>query len=159
MNTESTRGDIPSIRLWDLLLVPLQGEISDAQVDRLTSQVLGQLNANDTAGLIVDVTGLWMMDSHLCSSLSKLASASALMGAKTVLCGLSPEIAVTLQTMGLQLGAVVTVPSLEDALMQLGVAPVDKRGSRDDPTEGIDPEILADLLERERTSSSRKIKQ
>lgn len=154
---DSTRGDIPSIRLWDLLLVPLQGEISDAQVDRLTAQVLEHLSEKDTMGLIVDVTGLWMMDSHLCSSLSRLASASALMGAETVLCGLSPEIAVTLQTMGLQLGAVLTVPSLEDALMHLGVAPPHKHHA-DDATEGLDPVALANLVARERANSSQKTK-
>ncbi len=146
MTNSTERGNIPSIRLWDLLLIPLQGEISDAQVERLTTQVLGQLHATDTAGLIIDVTGLWLMDSHLCSALSRLASASALMGAKTVLCGLSPEIAVTLQSMGLTLGEVLTVPSLEEALVHLGVGPSDDRAHAYDATEGLDLDALQGLL-------------
>lgn len=121
---------IPNIRLWGLLLVPLQGDIDDQQGEILCSDVLRAIETTDTAGLIIDVTGLWLMDSHLCSVLSTLASAAALMGTRTVLCGLSPEIAITLQTMGLEMPDVATVPSLEDALQMLGVGPIDTE--RDD---------------------------
>ena len=156
MTDTNERGNIPSIRLWDLLLIPLQGEISDAQVERLTSQVLEHLHASDTAGLIIDVTGLWLMDSHLCSALSRLASASALMGAKTVLCGLSPEIAVTLQAMGLQLGEVLTVPSLEEALVRLGVGPTDGREGAYDVSEGLDIEALTGLLAQDEGRTAKR---
>jgi rsbT antagonist protein RsbS len=118
---------IPNIRLWGLLLVPLQGDIDDQQGEILCSDVLRAIETTDTEGLIIDVTGLWLMDSHLCSVLSTLASAAALMGTRTVLCGLSPEIAITLQTMGLEMPDVATVPTLEDALQMLGVGPINRK--------------------------------
>ncbi|MFT3924584.1 MAG: STAS domain-containing protein [Myxococcales bacterium] len=114
---------IPTIRLWGLLLVPLQGDIDDRQGELLCTDVLSAIERFNTQGLIIDVTGLWLMDSHLCSVLSTLASAAALMGTRTVLCSLSPEIAITLQTMGLEMPDVATVPSLEDALTMLGIGP------------------------------------
>jgi rsbT antagonist protein RsbS len=115
---------IPTIRLWHLLLVPLQGEIADAQAERLADDILSKICESPTTGLVIDVTGLWIMDSHLCALISRIARAASLMGAKTILCGLSPDIALTLQTMGLQLEGVATVASLEEALDRLGVAPV-----------------------------------
>lgn len=138
MPEEGTR--IPTIRLWGLLLVPLQGDIDDRQGEVLCGDVLGAIEGNDTEGLIIDVTGLWLMDSHLCSVLSTLASSAALMGTRTVLCGLNPEIAITLQTMGLDMPDVATVPSLEDALEMLGVGPVDDVQQRPDHEydDGID---------------------
>jgi rsbT antagonist protein RsbS len=115
---------IPIIKLWDLLLVPLQGEISDLQSERLSQEVLERIDREGAYGLIIDVTGLWLLDSHLCSVVSTLASSAHLMGAQTILSGLSPEIAITLQAMDLDLVGVTTVPTLEEALESLEIGPV-----------------------------------
>jgi rsbT antagonist protein RsbS len=63
------------------------------------------------------------VDSHLCAAFGDLATAARYMGAQTVLCGLSPEIAITLQTMGFDLEGVRTVLTLEHAMTLLGIAP------------------------------------
>src|SRR4026207_784799 len=96
-STEANR--IPIIKLWNLLLVPLQGMIDDSVAEQLSQDVLKRIQASEVTGLIMDVTGLWLMDSHLCAVLSRIASAALLMGTRTVICGMSPEIALTLQTM------------------------------------------------------------
>ena len=69
---------IPIIRLWKVLLVPLQGDVTDTLADRLTEEVLARVHAEEVAGLVIDVTGLWLVDSHLCAVLSRLAEATAL---------------------------------------------------------------------------------
>jgi rsbT antagonist protein RsbS len=112
---------IPTLRLWNILLIPLQGDVDDLQGEALCSDVLQAIERSRISGLVIDVTGLWLMDSHLCSVLSILASSAALMGTRTVICGLSPQIAITLQTMGLDMPDVATVPCLEDAVGLLGV--------------------------------------
>ena len=114
-------GRIPILKLWNILLVPLQGDVDDVQGETLCSDVLNAIQNSTIAGLVIDVTGLWLMDSHLCSVLSMLASSSALMGTHTVICGISPDIALTLQTMGLDMPHVIPAPSLEDALGLMGV--------------------------------------
>ena len=73
------------------------------------------------SGLVLDITGLWMVDSHLCAVLSNIASAAALVGAKTIISGMSPEIATTLQTMGAELRGAQTALTVEEALEALGV--------------------------------------
>lgn len=112
---------IPIIKIWDIMLVSLQGEIGDAAAQQLVQDVLERVQKTDTMGLVLDVTGLWLMDSHLCSMLSRLAASAALMGVRTIISGMSPDNALTLQLMGLELRAIETVLDLERALERLGV--------------------------------------
>src|ERR1700759_521295 len=120
MTTELRR--LPIIKLWDRILVPIQGEITDDLAEALSQEVLREIHESGAHGLVLDLTGVWIMDSHLCSVLSNLASAARLMGTPTIISGLSPEIAMTLQTMGVELEAVQTALSLEQALTMLGLA-------------------------------------
>jgi rsbT antagonist protein RsbS len=130
---------IPIIKLWHLLLVPLQGELTDDLADQLTSEVLERIYRDGSSGLVIDITALWMVDSHLCSVLSQLASATALMGARTIISGMKPEIALTLETMGVQLGAVTTTLSLEDGLALLGARISDTSARGHAPTPAAPP--------------------
>jgi rsbT antagonist protein RsbS len=114
---------IPIIKLWHLLLVPLQGELNDHLADQLTAEVLDRIHREGASGIVIDITGLWMVDSHLCSVLSQLSSSAALLGARTIVSGLKPDIALTLETMGIELHALKTALDLESALLELGLTP------------------------------------
>jgi rsbT antagonist protein RsbS len=120
MNQDVNR--IPIIRLWSLLLVPVQGEITDSHAEQLRHEVLTEIHSAGSAGLVLDVTGLWIMDSHLCAVLTKLAQSAALMGTRTIVCGMSTESALTIQSMGLELRGIETALTLEQALARFGVA-------------------------------------
>jgi rsbT antagonist protein RsbS len=80
---DSSYASIPIIKLWHLLLIPLQGEMTDDLANQLMNEVLDRIHQLGCSGLVIDITGLWLVDSHLCSVLSQLSSAAALMGAKT----------------------------------------------------------------------------
>jgi rsbT antagonist protein RsbS len=121
---------IPIIKLWHLLLVPLQGEMTDDVASRLMSEVLERIYRDGSSGLVIDITGLWIIDSHLCSVLSQISDAAALMGAQSVICGMKPEIALTLETMGVHLDNITSSLDLEGALSLLGVAKPDKKALR-----------------------------
>lgn len=112
---------IPIIKFWDLLLVPLQGEMTDDVAGRMFSEVLERIHQEGSSALIIDITGLWLVDSHLCSVLSQLAAAARLMGADTIISGMKPEIAMALETMGIGLENVTPTLDLETALDVLGV--------------------------------------
>lgn len=127
---------IPIIGFWDLLLVPLQGDMTDDMASRLVTEVLDRIHKSGSLGLMIDITGLWLVDSHLCSVLSQLASAASLMGARTIISGMKPEIAMALETMGISLSNVTTTLDLETALVLLGVQRPDVR----DEHGGLGPE-------------------
>jgi len=112
---------IPIIKLWQLLLIPIQGHVTDEQLEQLAHDTLDKIHESAAMGVIIDITGMWIIDSHICSLLSRLSSAARLMGAATMICGMSPEIAMTLQSMGLEMPGVSTRLTLEEALEHLGV--------------------------------------
>jgi rsbT antagonist protein RsbS len=130
---------IPIIRLWNLLLVPVQGELTDSQAEQLREEVLGEIHAAGSEGLVLDVTGLWLMDSHLCAVLTRLAQSASLMGTKTVVCGMSADIVLTIQGMGLELRGVKTSLTLEEALLDFGV-----QGPMSDTSDDLDEPFLTE---------------
>ena len=67
------------------------------------------------------MTAVWIMDSHLCAVLTRLAQAAALMGTRTIVCGMSADVAMTIQSMGLELRGIGAALSLEEALASFGV--------------------------------------
>jgi rsbT antagonist protein RsbS len=143
MDNEFSR--IPIIKLWKLLLVPLQGELNDDLADQLTAEVLDRIYREGASGIVIDITGLWMVDSHLCSVLTQLSASARLLGAKTIICGLKPEIALTLETMGVELGSTETALDLEAALNSLGL-----RNPEGEADEHDDDEVTAPDSERRR---------
>ena len=134
---------LPIIKLWDRIVVPIQGEITDELAELLCNEVLKVIHESGARGLVLDLTGVWIMDSHLCSVISNLAAAARLMGTPTIICGLSPEIAMTLQTMGVELQSVRTALSLEQALGMLGLEV--RRAEEDEETDDATDWPRADL--------------
>jgi len=112
---------LPIIFLWGRVLVTLQGEITDEVASHLSREVLQVIHERGADGLVLDVTGVWLMDSHLCAVLSRLAASAKLMGTRTVISGMSPDTAQTLQTMGIELVDVSTALTVEQALTMLGI--------------------------------------
>lgn len=124
------RTTIPVLKIWDQLLVALQGDVSDRQADDLSHSVLSRIRDVDVSGLIVDVTGVLTLDSHLCAVLARLAASARLMGVRSVLCGLTPEVVMTLQAMDIELDEIETVGTIEEALEAAGIRHT-TRGARD----------------------------
>ena len=142
---------LPVISVWNHILVPLQGEISDAIAEKLVDQVLDTIRDTGAEGLIIDLTGIWMVDSHLCAVLSRLASAARLMGAHSIMCGMNAQVAITLQTMGIDMGVVRTVLTLEEAFKSLGIGRLPKKQSDTGDSQHVN---LGPGLTRRRTNGS-----
>ncbi|XYI03270.1 STAS domain-containing protein [Sorangium sp. So ce1128] len=134
---------LPIINLWDRILVPIQGDVTDDLAEQLNTEVLRAIHESGAKGLVIDLTAVWIMDSHLCAVLSNLASAARLMGTPTILSGLSPEIAMTLQAMGVELAAVKTALTLEQALTMLGLE-VRRAEARDEDDDEDDDDLFDD---------------
>jgi rsbT co-antagonist protein RsbR len=66
--------------------------------------------------VIIDVTGIEVMDSRTTDHFIRMARAVGLLGAECVLAGISPNIAQTIVHMGVELRGIGTFRSLRDAL-------------------------------------------
>jgi len=112
---------LPLMKLWRTLLVPLQGEVTDDLAERIHGEVLDYIYQSDVDNIIIDITGLWLLDSHICAMLAALGSSARLMGARTVICGMSAEIAQTLQMMDIGLGKLDAALNVEEAFELIGM--------------------------------------
>jgi rsbT antagonist protein RsbS len=111
-------GPAAVIRLYGNLIVPVR-VVSDDGIARLREEITARLASESATGLVLDVSGLEYMDSFVTRVVRDLAVIARLMGVTTVLSGVSPDIAVTIVEMGLDLPGVVTALNLERALEQL----------------------------------------
>ena len=125
-------GGIPVIKLFDCLLVPIQGELGDASVGALKTKITDRINETGARYLIIDISGVQLMDSYLTKAFRDLARVACLMGVRTVLCGMGPLIAATLVEMDLLMDDIETFLNLEAALESIGIRHTEKQDTDDD---------------------------
>jgi rsbT antagonist protein RsbS len=114
--TASQTHRIPIIKLYDSLIVSIQLSLSDKLINQLKDDVTDRIVKTSVTGLVVDVSGIDLMDSYISRALRDLSLIASLMGVRTVICGMHPVIAMTLIEMGLEMKGMKTALNLEAAL-------------------------------------------
>lgn len=112
----------PIIRLGDTLLVTLQEALHDTRAVELQDDITRALERSGAGGLLIDVSVLDIVDSFMGRMLNSIAAMARLMGARTVIAGVQPQVAITLTELGLRLEGVKTVLSVERGLVSLAAA-------------------------------------
>jgi rsbT antagonist protein RsbS len=107
---------IPIINLYSNLIVPIQGLLPDVVMAQLQDDVARRIVTDTAAGLIIDVSGVSVMDSYVTRVVRDLALTAKLMGVRTVLSGIQASVAMTLVEMGLDIPGIKTTLNLERAL-------------------------------------------
>ena len=111
---------IPIIKLYDTLIVTIQVELSDTLVNRLKDDVGAAIDELGPRGLIIDVSGVGIIDSYISRAIRDIGLIAKLMGVQAVISGLDPNIAMTLTEMGMDLVGVQTYLHLEAAFEAVG---------------------------------------
>jgi len=70
-------------------------------------------------GVVVDVSGVELLDSFAARTLREIAMTIRLRGARMILAGIQPEVALTMVQLGVQLEGVPTVLDLDQGLAWL----------------------------------------
>ena len=107
---------IPIIKLHGNLIVSIQVALSDQLVARLKDDITLEIDRTGANGLIIDLSGIDVMDSYISRSIRDIGLIAQLMGVKTVISGIDPMIAMTLVEMGLDLTGVQSTLNLEAAV-------------------------------------------
>lgn len=115
----ATKMRIPIIKLYDALIVSIQVALSDELVVQLKDDVTATIEKTGAAGLIIDLSGIDIMDSYISRAIRDIGLTARLMGAKTVISGMDPMIALALVEMDMDLSGVETALNLETALEAL----------------------------------------
>ena len=107
----------PVLRIWKgVLFAPLVGTLDAKRARQLEERVLLAITHTQSPVLLLDVTGIPMIDMFSAQHLIQTVRAVRLLGAKVVVSGLSPQIAMTLTNLGIVLDEVETFGSLADGL-------------------------------------------
>lgn len=107
---------IPILRLGDILLAPIQSDITDEQAVQLQADILKLLEISTAKGVVLDISALDVVDSYMARILTDTARMARLMGGEVVISGMNPTVAIALIEMGRELINVVTALNLEQAV-------------------------------------------
>ncbi len=123
----------PVVSLWQgIMLLPIVGHLDDRRASLITERLLEALVRYEAAIVIMDVTGVPIIDTTTAHYLITTARAAGLLGSQVVLVGISGEIAQTMVHLGVDLSQIVTRSDLQAGLAygfdQQGFA-VKQRGS------------------------------
>ena len=99
-----------------LLILPIIGVIDPQRARQLTEQLLRAIRMNRAKVVVIDITGVPVMDATVANHLVQTVEATRLLGATVIITGLSPEIAQTLVTIGVDLGKMNTVGDLQGGI-------------------------------------------
>src|SRR5574341_1098158 len=107
----------PVLQVRDrLLILPIIGVIDTHRARQITEQLLRAIRAKRAKVVVVDITGVPAVDSKIAGHLVQTVDASKLMGATVVVTGISPEIAQTLVTLGVDIAKMNTVGDLQGGI-------------------------------------------
>lgn len=101
-----------------LLIVPLIGVVDTYRARQLTEELLRSIRSRRAKAVVMDVTGVPLVDSKVASHLMQTVDAARLMGGTVILTGISPEIAQTLVTIGAELREIHTAGDLEEGIRE-----------------------------------------
>lgn len=101
-----------------LLILPIVGAIDEQRSRLLTETLLKSIRDRRAKVVVMDITGVTTVDSLVANRLLQTIDASRLMGATVIVTGLSPGIAQTLVTIGVDLSTLNTIGDLQGGIME-----------------------------------------
>lgn len=108
-----------------VLVLPLVGAIDSLRSQEITERLLEEIVRQQADIVIIDITGVSVVDTSVANHLIMTAQAVNLLGSKVIFTGISSTIAQTIVQLGVNLGDVVTLSNLQAgmgyALEQLGL--------------------------------------
>ena len=111
--------EVPILKQRHYLIASVQAVLTDEDLVSLRDRLVRQVGYHRSRGVILDVTGLDVMDSFSVRTLRDLAHMIRLRGAHTVIVGIQPEVAFSMVQLGLTLQGVPTALDLEEGLSYL----------------------------------------
>ncbi len=126
----------PVIRVHDrILLLPLVGAIDSRRANQVMDSVLLKVSEAQAKCIIIDIAGVPVVDTKVADSLVKSTAAVRLLGAETILTGITAQVARTIVQLGVDISAMHTLSRLAEGI-ELALSLIGKsvqptgRGSR-----------------------------
>jgi anti-anti-sigma regulatory factor len=101
-----------------VLVLPLIGLIDAVRAERILQAELAAISKQQAEVLLIDITGVSVIDAVVARQLIQSAEAARLLGCRTILVGVQPEIAQTLVGLGADLSGITSYATLADGLQE-----------------------------------------
>jgi rsbT co-antagonist protein RsbR len=96
--------------------MPLIGIIDDARAQQIMESLLVAISQRGAEYMLIDITGIAVVDTAIAHHLMQAARAVRLLGAQVILVGIRPEVAQTLVGLDADFSAIITRASLQTGL-------------------------------------------
>ena len=107
----------PVIQVWDkILIVPVIGIIDSTRAKQIMENLLDSIVTTKSSMVIMDITGVPVVDTDVANRIINTLQAAKLLGAETILTGISSLISQTVVHLGINFSDVITRASLRDGL-------------------------------------------
>ena len=107
----------PVSMLWDdILMLPIVGIVDSKRAQEIMDAMLMKISTSTARVMILDISGVSVIDTAVANHFIKMTKATSLMGCKCVISGISPMIAQTIVSLGIDLAEINTRSTLKDAL-------------------------------------------
>ena len=113
---------IPILRMGEFLLVSIQVDMHDQLALKLQDDLAEDIVRYSARGVLIDISGLEIVDSFIGRVLGTIASVARVLDASTVVVGMRPAVAITLVELGVTLEGVRTALNIERGLEMLQLA-------------------------------------
>lgn len=117
--TVRSNNELPIIQIRNCLLVSIQTELHDRLALDLQAALMERVRIQGVRGVVLDVSGVEIIDSYITRILNDIGRSVRFMGAECFLVGVRPAVAMTLIEMGVELDSVRTALNLDLALAEL----------------------------------------
>lgn len=112
---------IPILKLGRALLVTVQVDMHDRLATALEEDLTQLIVRHNAHGVLIDISGLEIVDSFIGRMLDNIAAVSRVLDAETVVVGMRPAVAITLVELGLSLAGVKTALNVERGMALLRI--------------------------------------
>ncbi|MDZ8139324.1 MAG: STAS domain-containing protein [Nostoc sp. DedQUE04] len=110
---------IPILKMGNFLLVTIQVDMHDRLATTLQEDLTNRIAQTHARGVLIDISGLEIVDSFIGRVLANIARMSRVLDAETVVVGMQPAVAITLVELGLSLMGIRTALNVEKGMALL----------------------------------------
>jgi anti-anti-sigma regulatory factor/PAS domain-containing protein len=101
-----------------VVAMPLIGNVDSRRAQQVIETLLSGVAETRATTVILDITGVPLVDTQVASALLRAAQAVKLLGATVTLTGIRPEVAQTLVGLGVDLSGIITRGTLQTAIAE-----------------------------------------
>ncbi len=109
----------PIMELWDdVLVLPVIGVVDTKRSADLMERLLTAVSDKQARYVILDITGVEIVDTKTADHFIKVIKAAQLLGSSCMLTGIRPAVAQTLVEIGVDLSSITTLSNLKEGLTE-----------------------------------------